>query len=174
MLHRRIKLLIGCAALLLFVLGGIGAFNVRRYLSAKSERESFSRKIAVEVERKWSSDNSSPIRLKDLTDFPWDRVHIFTPYQATETIDENLGYVWQPARSIGLYQRDDVNLLVFTNNGQVVFYVKHERHLGDFKGNYKKGGYSSDEAIFQVVEWGTHSQGRPWLRLKWEGSAPKL
>jgi len=154
--------------MILFILGSLGFL---RYMSIRSQRQEFSRKTAAAVEKK-RSDNRVEIRLKDLTDFSWDRVHIFTPYMATETIDKDLGCIWQPARRIGMYQRDDVNLLVFTNNGQVVFYVTHERHLGDFKGNYKQGGYSTDEAIFQVVEKGTHYNGRTWLRLEWQGRKP--
>ncbi len=101
-------------------------------------------------------------------------MHIFTPYKATKMIDGDLGYAWQPARSIGMYQRDDVNLLVFTNTGQVVFYVEHERHLGDLDGNYKQGGYSLDEAIFEVVERGKPESGHSWLGLEWQGDKPKF
>lgn len=169
MLTRKVKLLIGCTVLTLFALG---ADHFLGYLDTRAQRKKFSRELAAEVERKRNSDNVVEICLKTLTDFTWDRVHIFTPYMATETIDENLGYVWQPARRIGMYQRDDVNLLVFTYTGKIVFYVEHERHLGDFKRGYKQGGYSPDEAIFRVVEWGTHDNGRPWLRLEWHESKP--
>lgn len=164
MTNRKMKLVIGCFVLILFVLG---AWYFLRYMNTRAKMQQLTGKIAAVVEKKRSNDNIVEIRLKDLTDFTWDRVHIFTPYLATETIDKDLGYVWQPSRRIGMYQRDDVTLLVFTNKGQVVFYVTHVRHLGDFKGNYKQGGYSPDEAIFQVVERGTHDDGRPWLSLEW-------
>jgi hypothetical protein len=76
------------------------------------------------------------VRLKDLTDFKWDRVYIFTPYTPHKVIDDDLGLVWKPARSIQMDWRDDVNLIVFTENGKVVFYIEHPRGLGDLKGNY--------------------------------------
>lgn len=139
-------------------------------MNTREQRQKFIRKLAAEVEKKRSRDDLVEIRLKDLTDFTWDKVHIYTPYFATERIDEDLGYVWQPARSIGMYQRDDVNLLVFTSTGKVVFYVEHPRHHGDLKGSYKLGGYSPDEAIFKVVERGTHDNGLPWLCLEWRES----
>ncbi len=151
--------------LVLFVLGALyflGSMNNRRH------RQNFSNKLAAEVERQRSSDNVVEIRFKDLTDFKWDRVYIFTSYTPTKRIDEDLGYVWQPARSINMDLRDDVNLLVFTNNGKVVFYVEHPRNLGDLDGNYKQDGYSPDEAIFKVVEGEKQDNGLPWLRMKWQ------
>lgn len=169
MLTRKVKLAIGCILLILFA---IGMFNFLRYMNTKGQRKEFSRKFGAEVERKWNSDNPAQIRLKDLTDFVWDRVHIFTPYRATETIDKDLGYAWQPARSIGMYQRDDINLLVFTNIGKVVFYVDLPRYSGDLDGNYKQGGYSPDEAIFKVVQRGKLANGLPYLLLEWQERTP--
>jgi hypothetical protein len=62
--------------------------------------------------------------------------------------------------------RDDVNLIVFTENGKVVFYIEHPRGLGDLKGNYKREGYSPDDAIFEVVEGPRQPDGRAWLLLR--------
>jgi hypothetical protein len=137
-------------------------------MNVRAQRQKCSSRLAAEVERKRSSDNEVEISLKDLTEFTWDRVHIFTPYTPNERIDKELGYVWYPARIIGMYQRDDINLLVFTNAGKVVFYVDHPRHHGDFKGNYKQGGYSPPEAIFKVVEGAKQANGLPWLHLRWK------
>lgn len=168
-LTRKVKLFLESILLIIFVLGAI---YFLRYINAREQRQNFSRKLAAAVEKKWSNDNVVETRLKDLTDFAWDRVHIFTSYIGTETIDENLGYAWKPARSIGIYQRDDISLLVFINAGKVVFYVDHPRHFGDFDGNYKKGGYSSDEAIFRVVEGAKQDNGLPWLHLMWKFGNP--
>jgi hypothetical protein len=48
------------------------------------------------------------IKLKDLTDFKWDRVYIFTPYTRHEKIDEALGFVWQPASTTVLRNLRDL------------------------------------------------------------------
>jgi hypothetical protein len=162
---RTVKLVTGCTLLILFI---PGVLYLLKYMNERTQRQKFSRNIAAEVERKRGTDNIVEVRLKDLTDFSWDRVHIFTSYIAAETIDENLGYAWKPARSIGIYQRDDINLLVFVDAGKVVFYVDHPRHLGDFDGNYRKGGYSPDEAIFRVVEGAKQANGLAWLHLMWK------
>jgi len=162
---RKVKLVVGCILLVLFVLG---ALYFLRSMNTREQEQNFSSKLAAEVEKKRSSDNVVEIRFSDLADFKWDRVYIFTPYTPTKRIDEDLGYVWQPARSIDISVRDDINLLIFTNTGKVVFYVEHPRNLGDLDGNYKQGGYSPDEAIFRVVEGEKQDNGLPWLRMKWK------
>jgi hypothetical protein len=162
MLKRKIKLAAGSILLVLFVLGGM---YILESLNARRQRQNFSDKLAAEVERKRSSDNAVEIRLKDLTDFEWDRVYIFPSYTSHQRVDDDLGFVWQPARRIDMSVRDDVNLIVFTENGKVVFHVAHPRGRGDFDGAYKRGGYSADESIFMVEgEW--QSDGRRWLRIR--------
>lgn len=164
MLTRKVTLVISCSLLLLGVLG------VRNFLSSTAgESGKFSERLAVEVQEKRRHANVAKVRLKDLTDFTWDKVHLFNPYTSTEKIDEDLGYAWPPAHSIGLYQRDDISLMVFTNNGKVVSYVEQPRHPVDAKGNYKQGGYNPDEAVFEVVERGKMASGLPHVFLKWQG-----
>jgi hypothetical protein len=162
-MKRKIKLV---AVSILLVLFGLGAMYILESLNARLQRQNFSDKLAAEVERKRSSDNAVEIRLKEITDFEWDRVFIFPSYTSHQRIDDDLGLVWQPARRIDMSVRDDVNLIVFTGNGKVVFYVAHPRGRGDFDGAYKREGYSPDEAIFTVMEGERQPDGRAWLRLR--------
>lgn len=163
MLIRQVKLMTKCALLTLL---SLGLLNFLSYMNAEAQRQQFSWRLTAAVERARSDKDVAEIRLKELTDFTWDRVHIFTSYIGTETIDENLGYAWQPARRIGIYQRDDISLLVFTNSEKVVFYVDKPRYPGDFDGSYKQGGYSPDEAVFKVVEGSKQPDGLPWIHLE--------
>jgi hypothetical protein len=128
--------------------------------------EKVRRRLADSVARKRVSNEEVTVKLKDLTDFKWDIVYIFPPYTGLETIDNDLGFVWPQARSIRTDYRDDINLIVFTDNKQVVAYVEHPRSLGDLDGNYKREGYSPDEAIFIVEEGPLQPDDRPWLRLR--------
>lgn len=162
-MKRKIKL---AAVSILLVLFGLGAMYILESMNARRQRQNFSDKLAAEVERKRSSDKAVEIRLEDLTDFAWDRVHIFPSYTPHKVIDDDLSFVWQPARRIDMSVRDDVNLIVFTENGKVVFHVAHPRGRGDFDGAYKREGYSPDDAIFTVVEGERQSDGRSWLRLR--------
>ena len=165
MLTRKVKHLLGSILLILFFLGAVYFLG---YINTREQRQKFSGRLAAKVERKWGSDNVVEIRLKDLTDFTWDRVHIFNPYTPTEKIDKDLGYVWQSAGHTSIYTLDAIILLVFTNKGKVVFYVDLPRYPGDLRGNYKQGGYSPDEAIFKVVEGAKQDNGLPWLHLIWK------
>jgi hypothetical protein len=162
-MKRKIKLV---AVSILLVLFGLGAMYILESLNARRQRQNFSDKLAAEVERKRSSDKAVEIRLKELTDFEWERVHIFPSYSSHQIIDDDLGFVWQPARRIDISLRDDVNLMVFTEKRRVIFYVAHPRGRGDFDGAYKREGYSPDEAIFSVMEGERQPDGRAWLRLR--------
>ncbi len=66
MLNRKVKLMIGCILLILFVLG---ASSFLRYMSTRAQRQEFNKRFGAEVERKRGSDNVVEIRMKDLTDF---------------------------------------------------------------------------------------------------------
>jgi hypothetical protein len=164
MLTRKIKL---AAVSVLSILIGLGTLYVLKSVNMRPQRQNFSSKLAAEVEKKRGNNNVVEIRFKDLTDFEWDKVYIFPPYTSHQSIDDDLGFVWEPARSIRMDLRDDVNLIVFTNDGKVVFYVKHPRGLGDLDGNYKRKGYVPDEAIFTVVEAGKLADSRSRLLMQW-------
>jgi len=137
-----------------------------KQLTGRVNAQKVKQKLADSVARKRYSLEEVTISLKDQSDFNWDRVYIFPPHTGIETINETLGFVWPHARSIRMDWRDDINLIVFTDNGRVVDYVEYPRSLGDLKGNYKREGYSPDEAIFAVVEGPVQPDGRPWLRLR--------
>lgn len=166
---RTVKLMMGCTLLALFVIGILYSI---RYIGEREQRQRFSRKLAAAVEKKLNNDNEVEIRLKDLTDFTWDRVHIFNPYTPTEKIDKDLGYVWQSAGHTSIYTLDAIILLVFTNKGKVVFNVDLPRYPGDLRSNYKQGGYSPEEAIFRVVEGAKQDNGLPWIHLIWKWGRP--
>ncbi len=151
----------------LLVLFGMGTVYIVKSLYLRWRQQNFSSKLASEVEKKRSTNNVVEVRLKELTDFEWERVYLFTPYTPHKVIDDDLGFVWKPARKIHMDWRDDVNLIVFTDSGKVVFFVEHQRNFGDFDGAYKREGYGPDEAVFEVTDKGTRQpDGRAWLRLQ--------
>jgi hypothetical protein len=110
-------------ALLSLVYIGISSLGKTGIENAEKVR----RRLADSVARKRSSNEEVTVKIKDLTDFKWDKVYIFPPYTGLETIDNDLGFVWPQARSIRTDYRDDINLIVFTDNKQVVAYVEHPR-----------------------------------------------
>lgn len=70
------------------------------------------------------------IDINALTDFPWDKAYIFTPYTPKEHVTKKLGFNWR--NSIGIDYRDDINLIVFVKGKRVVKYIELSRKYGDF------------------------------------------
>jgi hypothetical protein len=94
------------------------------------------------------------IKMADLTDFTWDKMHIFTPYTPQATVDRALGFEWKEYQSLGINSTDSSDLLVFVvhnmGNGQVVKFAKYPRLHSSFRQVANGYGYSPDQAIFTV------------------------
>jgi hypothetical protein len=116
---------------------------------------SVSRRIAAEVAR---GDGVS-LDMQQVIREEWDRLHVYAPYTMPAKVERDLGFSWPTARAVRIKERDDITLLVFVRDGQVVTYVAHPRHLGDFSGAGRSGGYSKEEAVFEV-----HVEGE-WPRV---------
>jgi hypothetical protein len=87
MLTREIKLLTLSA---LLVILGLATLYTLKSMDMRKRRENFSSKLGAEVEKKRSSNNIVEVRLRDMTDFTWDRVYVFPPYTRVERINEDL------------------------------------------------------------------------------------
>jgi hypothetical protein len=85
-----------------------------------------------------------------LTDFGWDRLHIFLPGTRAEHVTAELGFEWPAVRDMGLLEREHVVLFVFVRGGEVVRVTPFRRYRGDFIGPFSPGGYSPDSAVFHV------------------------
>ncbi|MEP6622390.1 MAG: hypothetical protein ABJE47_23910 [bacterium] len=88
------------------------------------------------------------VRLQDVTSFPWDSVRIAGPYDAPRTASDSSTKVWQAISKTGLASRDDIDVLVFLREGQVVAVVEHPRRLGDFDSTAVRRTYTRSEAVF--------------------------
>jgi hypothetical protein len=76
-----------------------------------------------------NKDNNE-IALDSLASFDWEKAFLFTPYSPQEYIEEQLDVSFNDPSSIDF--RDDIYLLVFMNEGEVVQYAEVERHGSDF------------------------------------------
>ena len=102
------------------------------------------------------------VRLASLTDFSWERLHVFGPYTPQTHIDRELGFSWPEAARTGIAEDDSIALLVFVSGGAVVRYVAHPRQEGDFAEVATTGGLSPSEAVFIVIP----EHGRPVFQLE--------
>ena len=105
--------------------------------------------LARRIESEARKGAGTVVRLDDLTDFAWDRVHVFDPYASQATIDRGLGFAWPEAKRTGIGDSDGVALLVFVKDGSVVRYVR-QRRMADFAGLGCERGLAPVEAVFVV------------------------
>lgn len=56
------------------------------------------------------STGSNPMRISTLTDFEWDRLHVFTPYTSWQDVEAELGFPWPERRRIHLEEREWIKL----------------------------------------------------------------
>ena len=106
--------------------------------------------------RKWikySEKSGTPLNIKEIGDFDWDRLFIFGPYASNDWVSEELGFEWT---GINFYKEvsEGVCYLLFVKENAVVHYVKYPRSWGDFSRAYKQGGYGHQDAIFYVKKGG--------------------
>ncbi len=85
------------------------------------------------------------ISLKSITTFDWEKAFLFTPYSTQKGIEEELGIDFKDPSNIDF--RDDIYLMVFVNDDQVIQYVEVERQGADFTIGEKKYLTPSDDVI---------------------------
>jgi hypothetical protein len=77
-------------------------------------------------------EKNNGFNLNPLTDFNWDKAKLFGPYTPQEVIEEHLGVRY--GQTGGIEDRDDIFLLVFLDDENVVQYALLDRQNGvDFQ-----------------------------------------
>ncbi|WP_253957695.1 hypothetical protein [Metabacillus halosaccharovorans] len=89
--------------------------------------------------------NNTEISINSLADFDWDKGFLITPYSTQEGIDEQLGVHFKDPSNIDW--RDDIFLLVFMKDDEVVQYVEIDRQGAYFKLGEKEYLTPSDDVI---------------------------
>lgn len=69
-------------------------------------------------------EGTGEIELNELTDFTWDKVYIITPYTTNEALKERNGGRDPSNMEI----RDDVNAIIFIEDGKTIQYVEIARY----------------------------------------------
>ncbi|AYC30831.1 hypothetical protein D3873_10630 [Paenisporosarcina cavernae] len=73
---------------------------------------------------------SNEINLHGVTEFQWTQAYLFEPYTSQETMNQQIGIKFTDSSNIS--QRDDIYLLVFVNDDEIVQYAEVKRHQSDF------------------------------------------
>lgn len=101
----------------------------------------------------------SVMRVADLTDYGWDRMHVFGPYSTPQDIYAELGVDWSSSAIDAIQDNDGVTLVVFVEGDAVVGHVLHSRRHGDLAELDEAGPFTPDTAVFEVR---VEDQGEPW------------
>lgn len=83
------------------------------------------------------SKNQNIIHINTLTHFNWDKAFLFTPYYPEEDMKKDLGVEYNDPS--GIKYRDDIYLLVFIKDDQVVQYAELPCQLSDRTIEYSIG-----------------------------------
>lgn len=108
------------------------------------------------------------VSLPAMTDFAWDEVYFFGPYQPKSGVCDTLRIqVKYCDRVIPFESMDDGEMtLAFLQKGRVVRYVRHERSNGDFLPLPEDQPIPPARAKYRVVETTEKgANGKPWIRL---------
>lgn len=90
-------------------------------------------------------ESKGEINVNSHTDFNWDKAFLFTPYSTAESIEEQLGTKFKEKSNINM--RDDIYLLVFLNEDEVVQYAEIKRQGSDFSIEETEYLTSSEDVI---------------------------
>ncbi|OFX87830.1 MAG: hypothetical protein A2W99_16070 [Bacteroidetes bacterium GWF2_33_16] len=111
------------------------------------------------------SDTNSII-MKELTEFDWDSLLILTPYAIPEALEKSYNVNLKPIYEVGIDYRDDICLLIFFKNREIINYVEYPRYPGDFSGATIRM-VGKEDAVYEIVITEEKStDGNDWIRLK--------
>lgn len=114
-------------------------------------RNTVSHRLSEQVRR----GPGTVVDFTEVAPFPWDRLYVFGPYTPAQRIHDSLGIHWPDAKSTSIEYSDVVNLVVFVQNRQVVYWFEHLRNQGDLFELASSMGYSREEANFEVCTVGS-------------------
>ena len=119
--------------------------------------------LAQAVERAAASGGVEVLNLASRTDFAWDRVFILPPYTDAGAVADRLGApAGQAAERTRIGERDDITVLAFSRNGDLVEVIAFPRERGDFAVIDRPQAFDRSEATFYVEPM----PGQPdWLNI---------
>ena len=139
--------------------------NEDKIYSVKNKSEmntNLSEKLAAEISKKAENKDKSAFDIKAFTNFDWDKLFVFNPYTPQSLIAEKIGNDADQLKQVNMDEREDINLLVFTNAGKIVEFVEFPRSKGDFDKVSAAEGFRSDEAKFTVT---TEDREGSWVTV---------
>lgn len=90
------------------------------------------------------------INISKITNFNWDEMYIITPYGNPKDILTKENVHWKEIdKSIEV--KDDISLIIFLNDRNIVSYFNYPRQKGDFK-FIKSRKFTKSSAVFKITK----------------------
>lgn len=122
--------------------------------------------VGTNIGREVRDKKVKHIDIAKLTNFPWDDIYVFGPYQRRVSICESLKL---EASTCTRLIRKDVDegetLLVFRNKNEIVHVERHRRYFGDFAVSAAHNPIQREDAKFLVEQSAVAYDGKPWYKL---------
>jgi hypothetical protein len=97
-------------------------------------------------------ESGMKFNLESLQAVEWDNLYIFGPYTPTNDIEQKLGANNVTVKEIDIEARDDINLLVFMLQSEVIVVVSYPRQNVDFSPVASGTPILKEESFFNIVE----------------------
>jgi hypothetical protein len=152
--------------ILFFAFAGFSCSNAKDGLPEVNRKKIMNTDLKTKLEdiiqQKVDEKNATPIEIKAVTDFAWDKLFIFTPYTPTTVINKTLGFESNEIKKVEMDLREEINLLVFVKDNKLVGLVEFPRRKGDFDKISNADGFSPETAKFTVT---VEDRGESWITL---------
>ncbi|RDV15410.1 hypothetical protein DXT99_10165 [Pontibacter diazotrophicus] len=96
------------------------------------------------------SSGQETLDFNELTQFKWDSLIILTPYSNPESLADKFDVNFSSIEHAGIQSRDDINLIIFFDEGEPIRMVEYPRYPGDFANNEIRF-VRRNEAIYNIV-----------------------
>jgi hypothetical protein len=122
------------------------------FAAPKKLGENSNLKIKItETVLKSNKDNSTKLEFDKITDFKWNKLYIITPYVNQKDFCKKNGIEGVDSIETSMEIRDDINLLLFVLDNELVSYVNFPRNQADFSkiGKSNEKGFLYKDAVFE-------------------------
>jgi hypothetical protein len=157
--HRCVRVLMRTLFTILLFLSLSGCGDSYRYLKSGN--------VGWALKKELRDKKSTRVDIANLTNFQWDELFLFSPYQATNEICKRLVLSAVDCKSfITAESTDDGEMLmVFRREGNIVHTEMHIRWHGDFT-PVSDMPFTPRTAVFSVSVEGKGASGNDWLKLR--------
>ncbi|MFC5497803.1 hypothetical protein ACFPOE_09700 [Caenimonas terrae] len=88
--------------------------------------------LSHEIARRFQLSGGGSVNLAEAVPGPWDEVCVLAPGADNVAANNTLGFGWNAESKTSIRSNENISVLVFVKDGEVLQYVEHPRADGDF------------------------------------------